>query len=73
MRLGKQTWMCGLVALTLGAQCASAAQLGLAANLTDTAPAVQHAQFLNFRADWIISSKHQLFVFQRVAPTGTSR
>ena len=40
----------------------SAAQLGLPANLLDTAPAVQHAQFLNLRADWVISDKHQFFV-----------
>ena len=39
----------------------SAAQLGLASNLLDTAPAVQHAQFLNLRADWIINPKHQVF------------
>jgi hypothetical protein len=41
---------------------ASAAQLGLASNLLDTAPAVQHAQFLNLRADWVINPKHQVFV-----------
>ncbi len=40
----------------------SAAQLGLAASLLDTAPAVQHAQFLNLRADWVISEKEQVFV-----------
>ncbi|HXS97540.1 MAG TPA: TonB-dependent receptor [Candidatus Limnocylindrales bacterium] len=40
----------------------SAAQLGLAPSLLDTAPAVQHAQFLNLRADWVITQKHQFFV-----------
>ena len=40
----------------------SAAQLGIPANLLDTAPAVQHAQFLNLRADWVITQKHQFFV-----------
>ena len=40
----------------------SAAQLGLASGLLDTAPSVQHAQFLNLRADWVINPKHQVFV-----------
>lgn len=40
---------------------ASAAQLGLAPGQLDTAPAVQHAQFLNLRADWIINPNHQVF------------
>jgi len=40
----------------------SAAQLGLAPSLLDTAPSVQHAQFLNLRADWVINSKQQVFV-----------
>jgi hypothetical protein len=39
-----------------------AAQIGLPPALLATAPAVQHAQFLNFRLDWIINSKHQAFV-----------
>src|SRR5690242_3371363 len=39
----------------------SAAQLGLPASLLDTAPSVQHAQFLNLRADWVINEKHQFF------------
>ena len=39
-----------------------AAQIGLASSLLATAPAVQHAQFLNFRLDWIISQKHQAFI-----------
>lgn len=39
-----------------------AAQIGLAPALLATAPSVQHAQFLNFRLDWIINQKHQLFV-----------
>jgi len=40
---------------------ASAAQLGIAPDLLATAPSVQHAQFLNIRADWIINSKNQAF------------
>ena len=40
----------------------SAAQLGLDPSLLNTAPSVQHAQFLNLRADWIINSKHQVYV-----------
>jgi hypothetical protein len=39
-----------------------AAQIGLAPNLLDTAPTVQHAQFLNLRADWIVNSRNQVFV-----------
>jgi hypothetical protein len=39
-----------------------AAQLGIAPSLYAEAPAVQHAQFLNIRADWIITQKHQAFV-----------
>ncbi|MDP9172058.1 MAG: carboxypeptidase-like regulatory domain-containing protein, partial [Acidobacteriota bacterium] len=39
-----------------------AAQIGIAPALLATAPAVQHAQFLNFRLDWIISQKHQAFI-----------
>jgi hypothetical protein len=41
---------------------ASAAQLGIPANLLATAPSVQHAQFVNLRADWKITDKHQFFV-----------
>ena len=40
----------------------AAAQLGIAPGLLDTAPAVQHAQFLNLRADWVVNSKNQVFV-----------
>src|SRR5579871_2391724 len=39
-----------------------AAQIGLAPNLLDTAPTVQHVQFLNVRGDWIVNSKNQLFL-----------
>ena len=39
----------------------SAAQLGLSPNLLDTAPAVQHAQFLNLRADWIVNNQNSVF------------
>jgi hypothetical protein len=40
----------------------NAAQIGLSPSLVVTAPAVQHVQFLNLRADWIINDKNQLFV-----------
>jgi hypothetical protein len=40
----------------------AAAQIGIASNLLGTAPSVQHAQFVNIRADWNISSKHQAFL-----------
>src|SRR5579871_2392187 len=39
-----------------------AAQAGISASLLATAPSVQHAQFLNIRADWVINSKNQLFL-----------
>jgi hypothetical protein len=38
-----------------------AAALGLPANLLAVAPSVQHAQFANFRVDWNVTSKHQVF------------
>src|SRR3954454_1713783 len=41
---------------------ANAAQLGLPASLLATAPSVQHAQFVNIRADLQITQKHQFFV-----------
>jgi hypothetical protein len=41
---------------------ASAAQIGLPASLLAVAPSVQHAQFFNFRTDWVINSKNQVFV-----------
>lgn len=40
----------------------SAAQLGLSPSLLETAPSVQHAQFLNIRLDWVINAKHQAFI-----------
>ena len=40
---------------------ANAAALGLPGNLTTTAPSVQHAQFVDLRADWQINQKHQFF------------
>jgi hypothetical protein len=53
-----------------------AAQIGIAPALLATAPSVQHAQFLNFRADWIISSKHQAFIrynyFRNTYPFNTA-
>jgi hypothetical protein len=39
-----------------------AAAIGLPSNLLAVAPSIQHAQFVNFRADWVINSKHQFFV-----------
>lgn len=39
-----------------------AANIGIPANLLAVAPSIQHAQFVNFRADWVINRKHQFFV-----------
>jgi hypothetical protein len=39
-----------------------AANIGLPSSLLAVAPSIQHAQFVNFRADWVINSKHQFFV-----------
>ncbi len=41
---------------------ANAALIGLNPALLAVAPAVQHAQFLNIRADWMITQKHQAFL-----------
>ena len=41
---------------------ANAAAIGLPASQLATAPTVQHVQFVNFRVDWNINSKNQLFV-----------
>ncbi len=40
---------------------ASASQLGLSQSLLETAPAVQHVQFLNLRADWNINQSNSVF------------
>jgi Carboxypeptidase regulatory-like domain/TonB dependent receptor len=40
----------------------SAALIGIPSNLLGTAPSVQHAQFLNIRLDYNITSKHQAFI-----------
>jgi hypothetical protein len=40
---------------------ANAAAIGLSSSLTATAPSVQHAQFVDIRADWVITQKHQFF------------
>ncbi len=40
---------------------AQAQQAGISPNLLETAPSVQHAQFLNIRADWIVNSKNSIF------------
>jgi len=39
----------------------NAAAIGLSPSLLAIAPSVQHAQFLNVRADWVVNSKHQVF------------
>jgi hypothetical protein len=39
----------------------SAGQLGLSSSLLDTAPAVQHAQFVNIRADWVVNNSNSVF------------
>jgi hypothetical protein len=39
----------------------SAEQAGISADLLQTAPSVQHAQFLNLRADWVVNEKNQVF------------
>ncbi len=41
---------------------AAASQLGISPNLLATAPSIQHAQFVDLRADWQISAKEQFFV-----------
>ena len=38
-----------------------ASQLGLSPNLLETAPSVQHAQFLNIRADWVVNTNNSVF------------
>ncbi len=54
----------------------NAAQLGIPSSLLATAPSVQHAQFVDLRADWQISSKQQFFVrlnyFQNNYPFNTN-
>jgi outer membrane receptor protein involved in Fe transport len=39
----------------------AAAQIGIPADQLATAPTVQHVQFVNFRVDWQIHPKHQVF------------
>ena len=39
-----------------------AAAIGLPASLLVVAPSIQYAQFVNFRMDWVVSSKHQVFL-----------
>ncbi len=41
---------------------ASAAQIGIPTNLLTNPPAIEHAQWVDGRLDWVISSKHQFFV-----------
>src|SRR6185437_807450 len=41
---------------------ANAALIGLPAGLLKTAPSIQHAQFVDLRADWQITQKQQFFV-----------
>jgi hypothetical protein len=40
---------------------ATAQSAGIAASLLETAPSVQHVQFLNLRADWIVNDKNSVF------------
>ena len=40
----------------------AAAQIGLASSLLATAPSIQHANFVDTRADWVVNSKNQVFV-----------
>jgi len=55
---------------------AAASQLGISSNLLSTAASVQHAQFVDLRADWQISAKEQFFVrlnyFQNNYPFNTN-
>src|SRR6185312_12280739 len=39
-----------------------AAALGIPSNLLAVAPSVQHAQFVDFRTDWNINDKEQMFI-----------
>ena len=41
---------------------ANAALIGLPASLLQTAPSIQHAQFVDLRTDWQITQKQQFFV-----------
>ncbi len=55
---------------------AAAVELDIPAGNLATAPSVQHAQFVDFRADWLITQKHQFFVrlnyFQNNYPFNTN-
>jgi hypothetical protein len=55
---------------------ASASQLGISASDLDTAPSVQHAQWLDTRVDAAINKKNQLFIrynyFRNVYPFNTN-
>lgn len=39
----------------------TAAQAGISPALLETAPSVQHVQFLNLRADWVVNQKNSVF------------
>src|SRR5262249_43865291 len=39
----------------------TAAQAGISPALLETAPSVQHVQFLNLRADWVVDQKNSVF------------
>ncbi|HEX3879300.1 MAG TPA: TonB-dependent receptor [Bryobacteraceae bacterium] len=41
---------------------ASAAQIGIPANLLTNPPAIEHAHWIDGRLDWVISQKHQFFI-----------
>ncbi len=55
---------------------ADAAQLGIPTSLLATAPSISHAQFFDIRADWNISSRHQMFIrynyFRNTFPFNTA-
>ena len=40
----------------------NAAQIGLSPSLLAVAPSVQHAQFMDYRVDWNVNDKHQVFL-----------
>jgi hypothetical protein len=41
---------------------ANAAAIGIASNLLTNPPAIEHAQWVDLRLDWLIAPKHQFFV-----------
>ena len=41
---------------------ANAALIGLSPSVLAVAPSIQHVQFFNFRTDWVVNSKNQVFL-----------